>query len=41
MSDLPFCHLHFHTEYSLLDGACHVSRVMEKAQQLAENLGHS
>ena len=25
----PFVHLHFHTEYSLLDGACRIKQVME------------
>ncbi len=30
----PFVHLHFHTEYSLLDGACQVKQVMERAVEL-------
>jgi DNA polymerase-3 subunit alpha len=30
----PFVHLHFHTCYSLLDGACHVDRTMEMAREL-------
>ena len=29
-----FVHLHCHTEYSLLDGACHVDRLMKKASEL-------
>ncbi len=29
MSDLPFVHLHCHTDYSLLDGACKISRLMD------------
>ena len=29
MSD--FVHLHLHTEYSLLDGACHIDELVEKA----------
>ncbi len=29
-----FVHLHVHTEYSLLDGAARISRVVEKAQKL-------
>jgi DNA polymerase III alpha subunit (gram-positive type) len=33
----PFVHLHFHTEYSLLGGACQVNRVMETAQKLGMN----
>jgi DNA polymerase-3 subunit alpha len=34
MSNQPFVHLHFHTEYSLLDGACRVEEVMEAAQRM-------
>ena len=30
----PFVHLHFHTEYSLLDGACRIPNVMEKAANM-------
>ena len=29
MSDAPFVHLHCHTDYSLLDGACEIGRLME------------
>ncbi|HYO81154.1 MAG TPA: DNA polymerase III subunit alpha [Bryobacteraceae bacterium] len=29
MSDTPFVHLHCHTDFSLLDGACEISRLME------------
>ncbi|EFK06911.1 putative DNA polymerase III subunit alpha [delta proteobacterium NaphS2] len=32
MSDLPFVHLHVHTEYSLLDGAIRIDRMLEKAK---------
>ena len=28
-SDKPFVHLHCHTDYSLLDGACEISQLME------------
>ncbi len=31
---VPFVHLHFHTEYSVLDGACQIDRVMERAHEL-------
>jgi len=34
LSTHPFVHLHFHTEYSLLDGACHVGEVMDAAQRM-------
>jgi DNA polymerase-3 subunit alpha len=30
----PFVHLHQHTEYSLLDGACRLDRLLERAQAL-------
>ncbi|BDC48640.1 DNA-directed DNA polymerase [Bryobacterales bacterium F-183] len=29
MSNTPFVHLHCHTDYSLLDGACEISQMME------------
>jgi DNA polymerase-3 subunit alpha len=29
MSDKPFVHLHCHTDYSLLDGACEIGQMME------------
>jgi len=32
--NIPFVHLHFHTAYSLLDGACQVDRTMKTAQEL-------
>ena len=35
--NVPFVHLHFHTEYSLLDGACQVERVMDVAHELGMN----
>jgi DNA polymerase-3 subunit alpha len=31
MSDTPFVHLHCHTDYSLLDGACEISQLMDLA----------
>src|ERR1044072_211673 len=34
MSHADFVHLHLHTEYSLLDGACRLDRLMEKAREL-------
>ena len=35
--NVPFVHLHLHTEYSLLDGACQVERVMSVAGELGMN----
>ena len=29
----PFVHLHVHTEYSLLDGACRIDRLMERVKE--------
>src|SRR5215468_3371550 len=34
MSHADFVHLHLHTEYSLLDGACRLDRLMEKVHEL-------
>lgn len=32
----PFVHLHLHTEYSLLDGACRIDRLMQRVQSLGQ-----
>ena len=29
-----FVHLHLHTEYSLLDGACHIDELVEQAASM-------
>src|SRR6266576_3096503 len=34
MSHADFVHLHLHSEYSLLDGACRLDRLMERAHEL-------
>jgi DNA polymerase-3 subunit alpha len=34
MSSSRFVHLHLHTDYSLLDGACEISRLMNRAHEL-------
>jgi len=34
MSHADFVHLHLHTEYSLLDGACRLDRLVERAHEL-------
>lgn len=31
-----FAHLHVHTEYSLLDGACRIEQLLDKAQKLGQ-----
>jgi len=33
MSNTPFVHLHCHTDYSLLDGACEISQLMDLAAE--------
>jgi DNA polymerase-3 subunit alpha len=34
MSTSPFVHLHLHSDYSLLDGACDIARVMDRAAEM-------
>ena len=34
---MGFVHLHLHSEYSLLDGACRVDRIAEKAKELGQS----
>ncbi|MGH9400477.1 MAG: DNA polymerase III subunit alpha, partial [Terriglobia bacterium] len=34
MPTSPFVHLHLHTDYSLLDGACDIPKVMDRAAEL-------
>ena len=34
---MSFAHLHVHTEYSLLDGACRVDSIMERVKELGQN----
>ena len=34
MSDKKFCHLHLHTEYSLLDGSGKISKLIKRAKEL-------
>lgn len=33
---MAFVHLHVHTEYSLLDGACRIGRLLDRAQELGQ-----
>src|SRR3990172_13038213 len=35
MSEKPFKHLHLHTEYSLLDGACRMDALLAGARELS------
>jgi len=34
ISEIPFIHLHVHTQYSILDGACEISKLIERAKTL-------
>jgi len=33
---MAFAHLHLHTEYSLLDGACRIERLLDKAREMGQ-----
>ena len=33
---MSFVHLHLHTEYSLLDGACRISKLVERVKELGQ-----
>ena len=33
---MPFVHLHLHTEYSLLDGACRIGKLMDRVKELGQ-----
>ena len=32
--DLPFAHLHVHSDYSVLDGACRIPRLLDRVEQM-------
>lgn len=34
---MSFTHLHLHTEYSLLDGACRINKLMDAVKELGQN----
>ena len=33
---MDFVHLHVHTEYSLLDGACRIKRLVSRVKELGQ-----
>ncbi len=35
---MAFAHLHVHTEYSLLDGACRIERLLDRASELGQDM---
>ena len=34
---VPFAHLHVHSEYSLLDGACRIEGLVERVAELGQS----
>ena len=34
---MPFTHLHVHTEFSLLDGACRIRDIAKRAKELGQD----
>ena len=34
---MSFVHLHVHTEYSLLDGACRIAEIMARVKELGQD----
>ena len=36
---MSFVHLHVHTEYSLLDGACRIDGLMDRVKELGQSKG--
>ena len=34
---MAFAHLHVHTEYSLLDGACRIEKLLDRVQELGQD----
>ena len=34
---MAFVHLHVHSEYSLLDGACRIGSMMDRVQELGQD----
>ena len=37
MSGMAFVHLHLHTEFSLLDGACRIKKLAERVKELGQS----
>ena len=34
---MSFVHLHLHTEFSLLDGACRIKKLVERVKELGQD----
>ncbi len=35
-ADLPFAHLHVHSDYSVLDGACRIERLLDRVEEMGQ-----
>ena len=35
--DPPFAHLHVHSDYSVLDGACKIERLLDRVEQMGQS----
>ncbi len=33
----PFCHLHVHSDYSILDGACKIGRLLDRVEEMGQS----
>ena len=33
----PFAHLHVHSDYSILDGACKIPRLLDRVEELGQS----
>ena len=36
-SPTPFAHLHVHSDYSILDGACKIPRLLDRVEELEQS----
>jgi DNA polymerase-3 subunit alpha len=32
----PFAHLHVHSDYSVLDGACRIERLLDRVEEMGQ-----
>ena len=35
-ADPPFAHLHVHSDYSVLDGACRIERLLDRIEEMGQ-----
>ena len=36
-ADPPFAHLHVHSDYSVLDGACKIDRLLDRVEEMGQS----